>query len=308
MRPRKTWEKGLQELRLNAGAETGDGNGKKSGPKVEHRGDCTGSALLLNSMYLSSNLQTCLRIKFYMFLSDDIVKLTTTLSGDSMEVRTPVCSSESLVLCDLPTPIDVLGPIDYRSVCQTVKRPTYKEIPSLRRRSKIQRMPTHPLAARRGPPPPSGYSISGVASKNTREQNVVFSHAGSSPNGEEPRFADPLFSLPTRERETRRACLVFHLTSAGGPALQILSPPPVKVNLAVQGGITVPSRLPPAPPPRRRSHRPIERSRPLYEFAHDVSDPGTTVSITPEEGLIQPRVRTQKTDSNTRLGYIRSFL
>jgi len=161
-----------------------------------------------------------------------------------------------------------------------------------------------PIGSSQEPPtPPPGYSISGVTSTNTSEQNVVISHAGSSPNEEEPRFADHLFSLSKRESETRHASLVLCPASAS----QTLSPPPVKVNLAVRRGITVPSRLPPAPPPRRRSHRPIERSRLLYEFAHDVSEPETTASITPEEDLIQLRVRTRKTDSNTRLRYRWSF-
>jgi len=155
-------------------------------------------------------------------------------------------------------------------------------------------MPTHPLAARRSPPSPSGYSISGVTSTNSSEQNVVISHASSSPNEEEPRFADPLFRLPKRERETRRTCLVFRPTSLGHRALQTPSPLPAKVHLAAQRGITVPSRLPSAPPLRRRPHRPVDRSWLLCEFAHDVSKPGTTASTTPEEGLIQRRVRTQK--------------
>jgi len=40
---------------------------------------------------------------------------------------------------------------------------------------------------------------------------------------------------------------------------------------------------------------------------HDVSGPGNSASLTPEEGSIQLQVRTQQTDSNTRLGHSRNF-
>jgi hypothetical protein len=35
VRPRETWERALQEFRLNAGTETMDGNSRKSSPNVE---------------------------------------------------------------------------------------------------------------------------------------------------------------------------------------------------------------------------------------------------------------------------------
>jgi len=245
------------------------------------------------------------RRKSYISLSHDINKLTTTLSRDSMEVRTPVFSNQGLALCDLPSPTDMLGPIDYRSVCRRVKSPMPREVPSPRRRSNDAKDAYPPTG--RSPPSPSGSSIGDATSTNTHEQNVVISHASSSPNEAEPGLAGPLFRHPRRERETRRVSLVLRPASSGGPALQTLSPPPVKVNLAVRRGTTVPSRLPPAPPPRRRSHRSIERSQLPYESAHNVSEPGAPTSITPEEGLIQLQARTQQTDSNTRLGYRRSF-
>ena len=153
-------------------------------------------------------------LKSYISLSDDINKLTTILSRDSMEVRTPILSNEGLALHD----------------CHRLQ--------------------------------------------------IYLAE-------EEPGFADPPFSPLKRERETRRASLVLRPASSGGPAPQTLFPPSVKVNLAVRRGITVPSRLPPAPPPRRRSQLP-------NESAHDVSEPGTSASLTPEEGLIQLQVRTQQ--------------
>jgi len=217
-----------------------------------------------------------------------------------MEVRTPFFSNEALALRDLPLPSGILDPIDYRPVCQTVKWPMYKEIPSPRRRSKHSKDPYPPIGSLvfgRSPPSPSVYSNSGVTPTTTREHNVVISHASSPPTEEEPGFANPVFSPPKRERETRRASLVLRPASAP----QTLSPPPVQVNLAVRRGITVPSRLPPAPPPRRRSHRSIERSQLPCESAIDVSEPRAPVSLTPEEGLIQLQVRTQQIDSNTCL-------
>ena len=126
----------------------------------------------------------------------------------------------------------------------------YKEIPSPRRRSQHSK-DAYPLIGSsytaRSVPFPSGYSISGVTPTNTREQHVAISHASSSLNEEELGFADPLFSPPKRERETRHAPLVLRPASSGGPALQTLSLPPVKANLAVRRGVTVLSRLPLCP-------------------------------------------------------------
>jgi hypothetical protein len=270
-----------------------------------HLGSCTGTVLILNSTYLSFPLWMCFRLQSYIFLSGGIEKLTTTLSRGSIEVGTPVFSNEGLALCDLPSPTDVLDPIDYRSVCLTVKSPMYKEIPSPRRRSNHSWGAYSPTA--KSPPSPSENTISGISPTNSREQNVVISHASSSPNEKELGFADPLFSPPKRERETRRASLVFRPTSSGGPALQTLSPPPVKVNLAVRRGITLPNRLPPAPLPQGRRLRSIEQSQLPYESVHNVSEPGSPTSLTPEEGLMQFQIWTQQSDSNTPLGYRRSF-
>jgi len=153
-------------------------------------------------------------LKSYISLSDDINKLTTTLSRDSMEVRAPILSIEGLALRDY-----------YRLQIYLAE--------------------------------------------------------------EEPGFADPPFS-PLNGREIHaRPPWCFPPASSGGPAPQTLFPPSVKVNLVVRRGITVPSRLPPAPPPRRRSQLP-------NKSAHDVSEPGTSAPLTPEEGLIRLQVRTQQ--------------
>ena len=239
-----------------------------------------------------------------------IDKLTATLSRDSTEVRTPVFSDEGLALCDLPSPTDVLDPIDYRTVCRTVRDPTSKEIPSPGRRSNHANdayPPIRSLVIAGSPLSPSGYSINGVSSTNTCEQNVVASYAISLPNEEDPIFSDPLSTPPKRKRESRRTSLVFRPASSGGPAMQTLSPPPVKVSLALRRGIAPPSRLPPAPPSRTRSRQSIGQSQQPYGSAHNASEPGTPASLTAEEGLIQLQVRTQQTDSNTRLRYRRSF-
>ena len=204
----------------------------------------------------------------------------------------------------------MLDPIDYRSVCRSVKKSISKETPSLRRRSNHAKDAHPPIGSSviaRSPPSPLGYSINGAPPTNACQQNIVISHASGSPIEEEPGFEDPLFSPSKREREIRRASLVFRPASSGGPALQTLSPPPVKVNLAVRRGIPVPSRLPPAPPPQERPHRSIGRSQLPCKSAHNVSETGTPAPLTPEEGLIQLRIRTQQVDSNTQLGYRRSF-
>ena len=204
----------------------------------------------------------------------------------------------------------MLDPIDYRSVCRSVKRPMSKETPSLRRRSNHAK-DAHPSIGgsviARSPPSPLGYSINGASSTNSRQQNVVISHASGWPIEEEPGFEDPVFSPSKRERETRRASWVFRPASSGGPALQTLSPPPVKVNLAVRRGIPVPSRLPSAPPPQERPRNSIGRYQLPCESAPNISDPVPPASLTPEEGLIQLQIRTQQVDSNTQLGYRRSF-
>jgi len=97
--------------------------------------------------------------------------------------------------------------------------------------------------------------------------------------------------------------LAFHPASLGDPALRTLSPPPVKVNLVVRRGITVPSRL--LPLCRHGDGLIGPLSGP--SCPHDGSEPGNSASLTPEEGLIQLQVRTQQPDSNTRLGYGRGF-
>ena len=228
-----------------------------------------------------------------------------------MEVRTPVFSDEGLALCDLPSPTDMLGPIDYRSVCLAVKNHISKEIPSPGRRSNHAEdayTPTRNSSIAESPVSPSGYSTNGVLSTNTREQNVVTSYAINSPNEEEPIFSKHLSSPPKRKREPRRASLVFRPASSGGPDPQSLSPPPVKARLALRRGTALPSRLAPAPPSRkRRSRQSIGQSQPSCGSAHNASDPGNPASLTPEEGLIQLQVRTQQADSNKRLGYRRSF-
>jgi len=95
--------------------------------------------------------------------------------------------------------------------------------------------------------------------------------------------------------------------SLGGPAPRTLFPPPVKVNLAVRRGITVPSRLPPAPPPRRRSHRSIERSQLPIESAHDVSEARDLCIAHSRGGFDSTPSSDTTTESDTWLGYRRSF-
>ena len=238
--------------------------------------------------------------------------LTVTLSRDSIEVRTPVFSGEGLALCDLPSPTDILSPIDYRTARRSTTGLRLKETPSLNGRLNDQNgsyPPSgSPVIGARPPPSPSGYSVNSVSSAYSREKKILISQIlGSWNEEEEPRYSGHQFGSPKREREPRPISLVLRPTSSGGPTLQVLSPPPVRVSLAARRGTTLPSPLPPVPAPRRQSRRPITPSHRLRESASNVSESRNSGSLTPEEGLIQLQMRAQRADNDMPLRYRRSF-
>jgi hypothetical protein len=221
-----------------------------------------------------------------------------------MEVKTPVFSREGLALCDLPPPTDVMYPVDYWSARPSIAEVISKEVPSPK-----QRPNTPPTGNSARPPSPWERPVHSISSKHTHQHTVVLPQVIDSPGeAKEPSCSRPQLSpRPKRKREPRPISWMLRPTSSSGPAPQMLSPPPVKVSLAVRRGATLPSRLPPAPPPRKRSHQSIKQSQVTCESPHKVSEPGTPTSITLEEGLIQLQVRTQQGDCNTPLKYTRSF-
>ena len=202
-----------------------------------------------------------------------------------------------------------MSPNDYRTACRSTTGLRFKGTPSpngrLNHENNVYPPSGSPVTGEH-PPSPSGYSVNGVWSTYGREQNVLISQAIGYLNEEEkPWCSSPQFGPPKRERERRPTSLVLRPASSGGPALQVLSPPPVRVSLAARRGTTVPSPLPRVPSPPEQSRRTTRPSQHLYESTHDVSEPRSSASLTPEEGLIQ--IRTRRADSNTSLGYRRSF-
>ena len=241
----------------------------------------------------------------------DIDPLTATISRDSMEVRTPVFSTEGLALCELPSPTDIVYPTDYRSARRSAASLGPKEIRSPKWSSDHESDASPPTGSSvivACPPSPSQYSLNSSSSTYNYELKTATSHIIGSPRQEELGYSGSRFSPPKRERETRPISLVLRPASSSGPALQTLSPPPPRVCLAARRGTTLPSPLPPAPSTRRRSPRSIkQQSQILVESTQNVSEPGSPASLTPEEGLIQLQLWTQHTDSHAPLGYRRSF-
>ena len=229
-----------------------------------------------------------------------------------MELRAPAFSSRGLALCNLPSPTDSVFPVDHRSARQSITDLRSKEIPSPTRQS-IHRNdispPTGSSVFALFPHPSLEFSVNSISPTYTRRRSIVISHIASLLNeAEEPGCADPQSRPPTRERRVRPASLVLRPASSGGPALQSLSPPPIKVSLPARRGITLPRRLSPAQSPRTRSRRSIRPSQVVCESApHTAPEPVKPASVTAEEGLIQLQIHTQQADDGAPLVYRRSF-
>ena len=205
-----------------------------------------------------------------------------------------------------------MAPLDYRTARRSTAGLRFQEILSPKGRLDHENNACRPGGSPVNgayPPSPSVYSVNSASSTYGCEQNVDVSQTtGYLSEEEEPCFSGPEFGPPRREREPPRpTSLVLRPASSGGPALQTLSPPPVRVSLAARRGTALPSPLPPAPSPRKQSRRSIRPSQHLHEPSHNVSEPRSSASLTPEEGLIQLQIRTQRADSNAPLGYRRSF-
>ena len=149
------------------------------------------------------------------------------------------------------------------------------------------------------PRSPSACPVNDISSTDGREHNVTQA-IGSRTEEEEPSCPVPQINPPKNEREMRRVSLALRPVSSGGPAPQVLSPPPVKVRFRARRGAALPL-------PSSQSHRSIRHFQSPCKSTHSIPQPRSPASLTPEEGLIQLRVRTQQADSDLPLGYRRSF-
>ena len=224
-----------------------------------------------------------------------------------MEARTPIFSSRGLALCELPSPDDMVYSNDYQSTRRTTTSRMHNGMLSPKWHSDHEG--DAPIPARSSaialPPSPAEHRVKDVSPINDGEQKVAVSQIVASPNEEED--PGPHFNPWKRERETHLTSLMLRPASSGGPAPQILSPPPVKVSLAVRRGTNPPSRLPTTPSPRIRPRESVGRSQLLSAPVHNVPEPGSPASVTPEEGLIHFQTRAQHADNHATLGYVRSF-
>ena len=232
-------------------------------------------------------------------LSDE---LTLILSRRSAEPRSPVFSNEGLAFFEILSPTDKVTPIDGWPAYPSIGEPRTEEPPSPRQSLNLKNDTNPPpgtLAYTTCSSSPSEYSVENISDAREHDTSKA---TGSRNQAEEPNRPVPKFSPPNVGTEMRRASLMLRPVSSGGPAPQVLSPPPVKavvpVRRPVRRVVTVPRLLPPTPSPRIRS-------RP--STAHNASGPMSPASVIPEEKLIQLQVRTPQVESNAPLGYRRSF-
>jgi len=230
--------------------------------------------------------------------------LTLILSRGSVEVKTPIFPKEGLAFYDMVWPTDKGTSVDSWSTHQSTTDPSSKGTPSPKRllnREGDTYPPIGDLDFATRPLSLSECSVNTISSTDAREHSISQT-IGSRNEEEEPTYPVPQFNPPKHEREIRRTSLMLRRVSSGGPAPQVLSPPPIKVRFPARRGITVP-----LPSPRRRSRQAIRHPQLLSEPVHKVSQPGSPSSLTPEEGLIELRVRTRQAESNLPVGYRRSF-
>jgi hypothetical protein len=226
-----------------------------------------------------------------------ITKLTLVLSRGSVELRTPISPNEGLVFYDMLSRTDN---VPY----QSTEGSRSKEIPPPKQsldHGDHSYPPIGGFAFLARAPFPSECPINSISSIDACERTI--SHAiGSEKEEEAPSCPAPQSSPPKHERETRRTSLMLRPVSLSGPVPQGLYPPPAKVRFPTRRGV-----IRPLPSPQSRSRQSIRHSPPPYESTHNVSQPGSPISLTPEEGLIQIQVRTRQTDHNLPAGYRRSF-
>ncbi len=222
---------------------------------------------------------------------------TLILSCGSVELRTPIIPNEGLAFCDMLSRTDKVPH-------QPTADPMSKEIPSpkqLLNHEDDTNPPIGGLAFLTRLRSPSGCPVNGISSTGASEQKVSQA-IGSRTEEEEPSYPVPQFNPPKHERGMRRVSLVLRPVSSGGPAPQVLYPPPVKVHFPARRRAALP-----LPSPQRRSRQSIGHSQLPDESTHNVPQPGSPTSPTTEEGLIQLRVRTQQAHSYAPLGHRQGF-
>ena len=219
---------------------------------------------------------------------------TLLLSRGSMELRTPIIPNEGPAFCDLLSRTDKVPH-------QSTADPMPKKITSpktLLNHEDDTYPPIGGLAFLTRPRSPSGCSVNGISSTDACEQNGSQAIGSRIEEGESSR-PTPQFNPPKHEREMRRVSLVLRPVSSGGPAPQVLYPPPVKVHFPTRRRAALP-----LPSPQRRPRQSIGHSQSPCESTHNVPQPGNPTS---QEGLVQLRMRTQQAHSDSPLGYRRSF-
>jgi hypothetical protein len=230
--------------------------------------------------------------------------LILILSRGSVEVKTPPFPCESFPLYDMLSPTDGVPPADCWSTDQSTADARTEEVLPPKRLLNHEDdayPPTGGLAFATHPPSHSECSINSTSSKDTREYDISPA-IGSRNEEEEPSYPVSQFSPPKHEREICRTSLVLRPVSSGGPAPQVLHPPPVTVRCPPRSAVARP-----LPTPRRQSHQSIGHSQVLCESPHDVCQPGSATSLTSEEGLTQLPAWTRQTDSALPLGYTGGF-
>ena len=222
---------------------------------------------------------------------------TLILSRGSVELRTPIAPNEGLALYDMLSRTDKVHH-------QSTTDPRSKQIPSPKQLLNYEDdtyPPVGELAFLTRPRSPSVCPVNGISSTDASEHNVSQA-IGSRAEEEEPSRPVPQTNPSKHEREMRRISLVLRPVSLGGPAPQVLYPPPVKVRFLARRRAALP-----LPSSQGQSRQSTRHYKSPCESTHNIPQPRSPTSLTPEEGLIQLRVRTQRADSNLPLGYRRSF-
>ena len=222
-----------------------------------------------------------------------------------MDVRTSIFSNKGPAFYDILSPTNKVPPIDHSSTHRSTADPESRPFPPPKEPLNHEIEPIGCLVFAQSPSECSVHSISSAGDSEYSTSQTIYLTEEEEPSCPVLQFVSP----PKPVRHMRRTSLMLRPVSSGGPAPQVLSPPPVKVRFPARRGVPLqaPRRLPPTPSPRRRSRRSIRQPQLLYGSTQNVSEPGSPTSLTPEEGLVQLQVRTQRADKNTPQGYRRSF-
>lgn len=222
---------------------------------------------------------------------------TLILSRGSVDLRTPIAPNEGLALYGMLSRPDKVHH-------QYTADPRSKEIPSpkqLLNHEDDTYPPIGELAFLTRPRSPPVCPVNAISSTDAHEHNVS-QVIGSRTEEEGPSCPVPQINPPKYEREMRRVSMVLRPVSSGGPAPQVLYPPPVRVRFLARRRPALP-----LPSSQGRSRQSIRHSQSPLESTHNIPQPRSPALLTPEEGLIQLRARTQQADSDLPLGYRRSF-